>query len=72
MGLIQIIIDPGMYYRRNTREDIIDYYELLLVYAENVLECSHGAKVVMAGISERFEIKNNNIAGPKLYLGGNV
>ena len=72
LGFTQSTIDPDIYYLRNTNEDGTDYYDLLLVYVESVLACSHDAKAVMAGIAAKFEIKNDEIAEPKIYLGGNV
>ena len=61
-----------MCYQQNTKDDGTDYYEILLVYVEDVLACNYYAKAVMAGISAKFEIKNDDIAETKLYLGGNV
>ena len=43
-----------------------------MVYVDGVLACSHDSKAVMAGISAKFEIKNEDIDEPKLYLGVNV
>ena len=65
-------IDPDMYYRRNKKQDGTDYYELLLVYIDDVLACSHDPNTVMAGIAAIFDIKKDGIAEPKLYLGGNL
>ena len=44
----------------------------MLVYVDNVVICTHDAKEVMTGIAVNFEIKNDEIAKPKLYLGANV
>ena len=65
-------IDSNMYYQRNTNEDGTDYYKLLLVYVDNVLACIHDAKEVMTRIAAKFEINDDEIAEPKLYLGGNI
>ena len=65
-------IDPRIYYRRNTKYDGTNYYDILLVYVDGVLVWIHYAKAVMAIISEKFDIKNDNIAELKLYLGGNL
>ena len=65
-------IDTDMYYQQNTKEGRTDYYELLLVYVDNILACSHDAKAVMSGIATKFEIKNDEIAEKNLYLSGNV
>ena len=39
-------IDPAMYYQRNTKEDGSNYYELLLVYVDDVLACIHDANLL--------------------------
>ena len=62
LGFTPITIDPEIYYQRNTKEDGNDYYEILLVYADDVLACSHDAKAVMAGIAANSEINNDIIA----------
>ena len=49
-----------------------DYYEILLVYVDNVLAYSHDSEAVMVGIAAKFDIKNDRIAEPKLYFGGKV
>ena len=72
LGFAPSTIDPDMYYRCNTKEDSTDYYDVLLVFVDNVLACIHDAKAVMAGIAAKFEINNDKIAEPKLYLGGNI
>ena len=72
LGFNPSTIDPDMYYQRNTKEDITYYYDLLLVYYNDILLCSHNTKAVMPGIAAEFEIKNDKIAEPKLHLGGNV
>ena len=61
-----------MYYRRNTKEDGTDYHEILLFYVDNILSYSHDAKTVMAGTAAEFDINNDEISEPKLYLGGNI
>ena len=66
------VVDPDMYYQRNVKADGTEYYELLLVYVDDVLACSHDPKGIMLGIAAKFDIKNDEIEEPKLYLGGNV
>ena len=57
--------DPNMYYQHKKRQDGTGYCELLLVYVEDVLACSHYEKAVMAGIASKFDIKNDDIDEPK-------
>ena len=61
-----------MYYRCITKNRGTDYYNILLVYDDDVLSCSHDEKAVIAGIEETFETKNDVIAEQKVYLGGNI
>ena len=44
LGFKSSRVDPGMYYRQNTQSDGSVYYELLLVYVDNVLTISHDPK----------------------------
>ena len=43
-----------------------------MVCVDDALACSHDSKAVMVGIPATFEIKNEDIDEPKLYLGVNV
>ena len=65
-------VDPDMYYRRNRKVDGEEYYELLLVYVDDVLAISHDPEQIMEQIAKRFEIKNDEYGPPKSYLGGDV
>ena len=48
------------------------YYELLLVYVDDVLAISHDPGEIMKDIGKRFKIKNNGIGPPTCYLGANI
>jgi len=61
-----------MYWRRNTKQDGSAYYELLLVYVDDVLAVSHDPKAIMELIGKRFEIKNDEYGPPSRYLGGDI
>ena len=54
LGFIPSTIEPYMHYWRNKKEDGTDYFELLLVYVDNILACIHDAKAVMARIAAKF------------------
>ncbi len=58
--------DPDMYYRRNAQNDGSAYYELLLVYVDNVLAISHDPKKITEKIGMRFKIKNDEYGPPKM------
>jgi hypothetical protein len=72
LGFKSSRVDPDMYYRRNARTDGSEYYELLLVYVDDVLAISHNPEKIMKEIGMRFEIKNNEYGPPTMYLGGDI
>ena len=49
-----------------------DYYEYLLVYVDDVMLVSHDPVPTMRKIGKRFEIKNDEIGPPKIYLGAGI
>ncbi|KAL7527756.1 hypothetical protein ACHAWF_002296, partial [Thalassiosira exigua] len=60
---------PTMYYRKASKPDGTLYYELLLVYVDDVLAISHDPKKIMESIGKSFEIKNDEYGPPTTYLG---
>ncbi|KAL7535614.1 hypothetical protein ACHAWF_005213 [Thalassiosira exigua] len=65
-------VNRDMYYRKSPKPSRTLYYELLLVYANDVLAVSHGPKKIMEKIRKCFEIKNDEYGPPTTYLGGEV
>ena len=65
-------VDSDIYYRRNRKPNGEYYYELLLVYVDDVLAISHDPGTIMEMIGHRFEIKNDEWGPPTRYLGANV
>ncbi len=54
LGFVPSTIDPDIYYRKNITPEGIAYYELLLVYVDDVLAMSHDPKAIMNIIGEKF------------------
>ena len=50
----------------------MEYYELLLVYVDDVLAVSHSPESIMKDIGLEFYIKDNKYGPPNDYLGANV
>ena len=50
----------------------MEYYELLLVYVDNILAVSHSPESIMKDIGLEFYIKGNNYGPPTAYLGANL
>ncbi|KAL7529247.1 hypothetical protein ACHAWF_002905 [Thalassiosira exigua] len=60
-----------MYYRKRLPDGTL-YYELLLVYVNDVLAISHDPENIMDTMMKRFEIKNDEYGPPTTYLGGEM
>ncbi|KAL7550233.1 hypothetical protein ACHAWF_013472 [Thalassiosira exigua] len=65
-------VDGDMYYRKASNPDGTLYYELLLVYVDDVLAISHDPKKIMETIEKHFEIKNEKYGPPTTYLDGQL
>ena len=60
-------VDSDLYFRKNWKPTGEPYYELLLVYVDDVLAVSHDPEEIMKMIGKRFEIKNDEYGPPKTY-----
>ena len=61
-----------MYIQVQTRPDGTDYYEMLLVYVDDILMLSHDTKPIMDGISAQFRLKKDSLGPLKQYLGTTI
>jgi hypothetical protein len=61
-----------MYGLPAAHKDGYDYYEMLLVYVDNVLAISHEPKVLIDDIGEYYKVKPGSDKEPDIYLGANV
>ncbi len=71
-GFVSTIADPDVWIRPATCKDGYDYYEMLLVYVDNVLAISHEPKVLIDAIGEYYKLKPRSDKEPDIYLGANV
>ena len=72
LGFAPSRVDSDLYYRKSKKPDGEFYYELLLVYVDDVLAISHDPEEIMKQIGKRFEIKNDEYGPPKTHLGADV
>ena len=49
-----------------------DYYELLLVYVDDVLACSHNPQAIMDALSLTYDLKPGSLGAPTIYLGEKI
>lgn len=72
LGFVSTIVDPDVYRRKSTYKDAngtsVDYYELLLVYVDDVLVISKEPNEVMKKIGNSFRLKDG-WNEPTSYLG---
>jgi hypothetical protein len=64
--------DPDVWIRPATKPDGFEYYEITLVYVDDILCISHDPKATMEGIQATFQLKDNKIEKPEHYLGAQL
>ena len=67
------LADPDVWMRPAQKADGSEYWEYVLIYTDDVLVIStQGEKILRDGIGKYFELKEESIGPPKLYLGGSM
>jgi hypothetical protein len=66
------IADPDVYRRCNRRAGGEEYWELLLVYVDDILIVSHEAKTHLDKLGSFYEFNLSSVGPPTRYLGANV
>ena len=63
---------PDMWLHKATKEDGTAYYEMLLVYTDNILIVLHRRKEAMSQLNQNLPVKGDSIGQPMTYLGAQV
>ena len=71
LGWVNTIADPDVYRRESVRKNGNRYYELLLVYVDDILVVSHDPKSTMDRIGQMYDLKDS-VKRPQRYLGANI
>jgi hypothetical protein len=67
------LADPDVWMRPALKADGSEYYEYVLIYTDDVLVVStDGERILRDGIGRYFELKEESIGPPTLYLGGHL
>jgi hypothetical protein len=67
------LADPDVWMRPALKPDGSEYYEYVLIYTDDVLVVStDGERILRAGIGKYFELKEESIGPPTIYLGGHL
>ena len=64
--------DPDVWLRPAVKPCGFEYYEMVLVYVDDILCISHDPKKTMSGIQATFKLKDNKIEKPETYLGAQL
>jgi hypothetical protein len=72
MGYASTKADPDVWIRAAFKPDGFEYYEMVLVYVDDILHLSHDIKPTMAALKKLYELKPESCGPPTRYLGANV
>ena len=72
MGFEDTKADPDVWRRSATKENGDKYYELVLIYVDDILAISENPKPILTEISNSFPIKEESIGPPDTYLGAQI
>lgn len=72
MGFEDTRADPDVWRRSRSKLDGTLYYELVLVYVDDILCVGHDPNETIRKIGEVYEIKEGSDGPPKLYLGAQI
>jgi hypothetical protein len=67
------LADPDVWMRPALKADGSEYYEYILIYTDDVLVVStDGERILRDRIGRYFELKDESIGPPTIYLGGHL
>ena len=72
LGFESIVADPDVWRRAQTKPNGEKYYELILIYADDLHIVSHDPHPLMMAVDEKYKIKKGSIGPPSTYLGSQV
>ena len=64
--------DPDVYIKPQPKPDGTRYYEMLLVYVDDILVLSHDTKPIIDGIADQFRLKEDSLRTPSQYFGATI
>ena len=64
------LADPDLWMRLSKKTDSTSYYKYILFYTDDALVISQHAEETLKELGRYFELKEESIGTPKIYLGG--
>jgi len=73
LNFVPCLADPDVWMRPAKKANGSSYYEYILLYTDDALCVSESPeRVLREEIGKYFELKEESIGPPKIYLGGHV
>ena len=72
MGYWPLKADLDVYLKPAIKSNGFQYYEILLVYSDDILSISHQPLEATNGIKSVFKLKGDKATVPEMYLGGGI
>ena len=72
MGFVDTQADACVLRRKRRKETGEEYYELILVYVDDILLVSHDPQPVLDKIDKHYKIKAGSTGEPTIYLGAQI
>jgi hypothetical protein len=72
MKFVPTTADPDVYRRRAIRPDGMEYYDLLLVYVDDILIISHNPQPYIDQLQNEYQFALSAVGPPELYLRANI
>ena len=72
MGFEDTKADPCVLRRKAKKDSGEEYYEVILVYVDDILLVSHNPQPVLDEINKHYKIKAGSIGEPSTYLGAQI
>ena len=72
MGFQSTIADPDVWRRKAQKPCGFEYYELMLVYVDDLMFVSHNPKPTLVSIDKTCQLKEGSLGKPDTYLGGQI
>jgi hypothetical protein len=72
LGYTSTKANPDVWIRAQVKPDGFGYYEMVLVYVDNIMVLSHEPKQTMDAIASLYRLEEGGVGEPEIYLGANI
>lgn len=72
MGYKATEADRNVWIKKGCKPDGFRYYQLILVYVDDILHISHSPMDVITQLRSAYTLKEESVGTPKRYLGANI